>query len=425
MLQAALVAGLAAEGAGVFDLGVLPTPGVAWFSAAEGRPAAVLSASHNPFADNGIKFFAAGGRKLDDATEDRLEAELGRLSAGGVGGAGETLVAGGVPVGAGVGRVAPHPDPGAYARGLVGLPGVRLDGLRLVLDCANGAASGVAPEVFRALGAEVAVIHDRPDGVNINQGCGSTEPGDLQREVVARGADAGLAFDGDADRVVAVDHRGALVDGDQLIALCAVDRKQRGQLPGDTVVVTVMANLGFREAMAAHGIRVEETPVGDRFVLERLEQGGWALGGEQSGHVIFRDLATTGDGLLTGLEALGAVVRAGRPLADLAAVMTRRPQVLRNVRVADRDGLASAEGFWAEVRAVESSLGGQGRVLVRASGTEALVRVMVEAHTEEAAEAACGSLADALARSLGSVGSVGSVASPGSLGSVGGSQPAR
>jgi phosphoglucosamine mutase len=395
MVLAALASGLAAEGADVIDLGVLPTPGVAWYSVAEDRPAAAVSASHNSFEDNGVKFFTAGGRKLPDETEALLEAELDRLLAG------EAVLT--PRIGTAVGRIANRSDTGAYLEGLVAtLEGRRLDGLRVVLDCANGAASGVAPAVFWELGAHVDVLHAEPDGRNINAGCGSTHPEDLQAAVVRLGADAGLAFDGDADRVLAVDHTGALVDGDQVIALCAADRKERGVLADDTVVVTVMANLGFRQAMAGLGIRVVDTNVGDRYVLEALEHNGWTLGGEQSGHVIFRDLATTGDGVLTGVQVLDVMARTGRALADLAAVMTRRPQVLRNVRVASRQ-LDGADALWAEVRAVEERLGDNGRVLIRPSGTEAVVRVMVEAATVSDAEAACDALAEAVVRSLGSV----------------------
>jgi phosphoglucosamine mutase len=378
MLSAALAAGLAAEGASVFDLAVLPTPGVAWHAATEGLPAAVVSASHNPFADNGVKFFAAGGRKLTDAQEAQLEAELD-------GGARGTAV----------GRVAARVDSAPYRAALVeSLGGRRLDGVRVVLDCAHGAASDVAPPVFRALGADVVVLNAEPDGRNINEGCGSTHPEGLRRAVVDLMADVGLAFDGDADRVLAVDAGGALVDGDHLLALLAVDRGV------EAVVVTVMANLGFRHAMAQHGIDVVETAVGDRWVLEALEKGGWTLGGEQSGHIIFRDLATTGDGLLTGVQVLDVMKRTGRPLADLASVMTRMPQVLRNVR-APTAGLDGAEELWAEVRAVEAELGDDGRVLVRPSGTEPLVRIMVEAPTAEAAEAAGDRLSAAAVRALG------------------------
>jgi phosphoglucosamine mutase len=394
LVQAALTAGLASEGVRVVDLGVIPTPGVAWFSAAEDRPAAVVSASHNPFPDNGVKFFAPGGRKLSDATEALLEAELDGILAG-------VPRTSPVPTAAEVGTVVRRRDIEPYVAALAAsTEGRTLEGLRIVLDCANGAASAVAPEVFQRLGAEVTVIHAEPDGRNINEGCGSTYPGDLQAAVVQGRADVGLAFDGDADRVLAVDAAGEVIDGDQLISLLAVDRHARRALPGDTVVVTVMANLGLREAMSSHGIALAETSVGDRYVLEALEKGGWALGGEQSGHIIFRDLASTGDGILTGVQVLDVVARTGRSLADLAAVMTRRPQVLRNVRVARRS-LDDADGLWAEVRAVEERFDGKGRVLIRPSGTEAVVRVMVEAPTTKEAEEACAQLSDAVVRALG------------------------
>ena len=395
MLLAALSAGITAEGVDVVDLGVMPTPGVAWASADRRLPAAMISASHNPFPDNGIKLFAPGGRKLSDQAEDRLEAELDRLllQTG-------TLRAG--PAGAALGRVDGLDGRDGYVSALAAsLEGRRLDGISVVVDCANGAAAGVAPEALTAVGVEVLVINDRPDGTNINARAGSNHPEGLAAEVVARGADAGLAFDGDADRVVAVDNTGQVVDGDQLIAICALDRKARHLLAGDTVVVTVMANLGFRQAMREHGIAVVETKVGDRYVLEALEEGGWSLGGEQSGHVIFRDLATTGDGILTGLQVLDVMHRSGRPLSELAGVMTRLPQVLRNVAVLDRHGLEGASDFWDHVEAVRRRLGADGRVLVRPSGTEPVVRVMVEALSLEEAEASCDELCAAVTRCLG------------------------
>jgi phosphoglucosamine mutase len=399
LLEAALAAGLAGEGADVTVLGVVPTPEVAWWSVAENAPAAMVSASHNPFADNGIKLFTAGGRKLPDDVERRLEAELQRLLGAVVSGdAGPRRLS--VPTGADVGRIVPAagddgPHRGYAAAVAASIDGRRLDGLTAVVDCANGSASVVAPAVLRDLGVDVHVLHDQPDGTNINDRCGSTCMDGLARAVVERGADLGVAFDGDADRVLMVDAAGELVDGDQLIALCAVDRHERGTLPGDAVVVTVMTNLGFRLAMESHGIAVVETAVGDRYVLEALEHRGLALGGEQSGHVIFRDLATTGDGLLTAVQALDTVVRAGRPLAEVAGVMTRLPQVLRNVRVARRDP-AVAEHLAADIAAVEDRLGALGRVLVRPSGTEPLVRVMVEAPTEVEAEAAVADLVRAV-----------------------------
>ncbi|HEX9968903.1 MAG TPA: phosphoglucosamine mutase [Acidimicrobiales bacterium] len=392
MLQAALSAGLAAEGMQVLDLGVLPTPGVAFVAADCGWPGAMISASHNPFTDNGVKFFAEGGRKLTDEQEERLEAEL------------DAVLAGSRGTSPAVGEVhTPRRLVDRFVDHVVeSVEGRRLHGMSVVLDCANGAASEVAPEAFMRLGATVRVIAALPDGSNINEGCGSTHPEQLQAAVVEHGAALGLAFDGDADRVLAVDHRGRLVDGDHLIALCAVDLRERGRLADDTVVVTVMTNLGFHLAMGERGIRVHETQVGDRYVLEALDANGWSLGGEQSGHVIFRDLATTGDGILTGVQVADLVHRAGRPLADLAdAAMTRLPQVLRNVRVADRDALAGAEAVWDEVAEVEAELGDHGRVLLRPSGTEPLVRVMVEAPTPEQAEAAAGRLADAVVRACG------------------------
>jgi phosphoglucosamine mutase len=358
----------------------------------------MISASHNPFSDNGIKLFAAGGRKLADEVEARLEAELGK----GVAGTGAASV---LPVGAEVGRLAVDADGRNRYEGLVleSLRGRRLDGVRVAVDCANGAASVTGPDLLRRAGANVvAVLADRPDGSNINERCGSTYPAALQAAVVATGADVGLALDGDADRVIAVDHRGAVVDGDQMIAALVLDRMARGALVGETVVVTVMTNLGFHLAMAEHGVAVHTTPVGDRNVLEALDRGGWSLGGEQSGHVIFRDLATTGDGVLTGLHLLDAVVRAGQPLAALAgAAMERLPQVLRNVPVAHPGGLDGAAGVWAEVKAVEARFGDRGRVVLRGSGTEPLVRVMVEAPTHAEAEAAAAHLADVVTRAIG------------------------
>ncbi|MCB0987090.1 MAG: phosphoglucosamine mutase [Acidimicrobiales bacterium] len=391
LLVAALAAGLASEGVEVVDLGVLPTPGVAYASASAECPAAMVSASHNPFGDNGIKLFAAGGLKLSDEVEEALESELRVL---GVGGDAHQR-----PAGADVGTMVF--DDGAMARYRERLTsdvleGRDLAGMRIVVDTANGAASPLAVPVLTELGVVVTAIHDNPDGININEACGSTHPGDLQAAVVAAGADLGLAFDGDADRVLAVDAQGKLVDGDEIIGICAVDRHQRGRLAHDTVVVTVMSNLGFRQGMAVRGIEVVDTAVGDRYVLEELDRGGFTLGGEQSGHVIFRDLASTGDGLLTGLNLADVVKRSGRPLHELAAAtMTRLPQVLVNVRTERRDPHLT-EKVAPQVQAAEAELGDSGRVLLRASGTEPLIRVMVEAPTEEKARAVADTLADAV-----------------------------
>ena len=382
LLESALIAGLTSEGAQVTSLGVVPTPAVAWLAAADHAAGAVISASHNRFEDNGVKLFASGGRKLTDDVETLLEAELHALLAHQ--GSAEPRT------GDAVGTVLDGADQvGRWADSVVrSIDGRDLEGVSLVIDCANGAASVWAPTVLRALGATVEVLHDEPDGTNINAGCGSTYPEDLQQAVLKRGADAGLAFDGDADRVLAVDADGRLIDGDQIIGIVAIDRRDQGRLAKDTVVATVMANLGFRHGMRDHGIDVLEVPVGDRYVLEALADEGLQLGGEQSGHVIFADLATTGDGLLTAVQLVDAVKRAQRPLGELAdAAMTRLPQVLRNVRVAEK-GMELAGALAEEIAKVEAELGDDGRVLVRASGTEPLVRVMVEAPTADEAESA-------------------------------------
>jgi phosphoglucosamine mutase len=397
----------------VVDVGVMPTPAVAFISSELQAPAAVISASHNPYWDNGVKFFSAGGLKLAEGVEQALEAELEQLLA---------AVGPGTPGrGAAPGRPAPTAVTGAevgrfvadagalerYERYVVGcLHGRRLDGLRVVLDCANGAAFTSAPQIFAAAGAEIrSVLAGEPDGTNINDGCGSTDPRRLADAVVSQGVDLGLAFDGDADRVIAVDSAGNVVDGDRLVALFTTDLAERGLLEGATVVVTVMTNLGFHQAMAAAGVKVHTVAVGDRYVLEALDANGWALGGEQSGHIIFRSLATTGDGVLSGLLLADLVHRKGPPLGELAAAALRRfPQVLRSVAVANRDGLAGAAGVWDEVQQAERLLGQRGRVLLRPSGTEPLVRVMVEAPTEEEAEQVAERLVGALHAALGGPG---------------------
>lgn len=378
LLQAALSAGLASEGADVVDLGVLPTPGVAWHCATRHLPGAVISASHNPFTDNGVKLFATGGLKLPDAAEAAVEEELDRVLAADVRGPRP-------PTGHAVGRLSADPDAAdGYVEHLVSvLEGGSLDGMKVVVDCANGAASSIAPIVLQRLGADVTAIAHQPDGTNINDGCGSTHPELVGAEVLARGADIGLALDGDADRLVAVDHTGAATTGDELLALFATDLAGRGRLAGNTVVVTVMSNLGLRLAMADQRIAVRETPVGDRYVLEALDADGLTLGGEQSGHLVFRELATTGDGVLTAVLLLDLIRRTGRPLADLAReAMRRLPQVLVNVPAPDPGSVVENEAVQAEVAAVRLELGQQGRVLLRPSGTEPLVRVMVEAADE-------------------------------------------
>jgi len=399
LLAAAFSAGLAAEGAEVADVGVLSTPGVAFWSKAENAPAAIVSASHNPFADNGIKLFAAGGRKLADEVERRIEAELGFASgAGGLGLASGPAAPARLRSGADLGTVAILDGAAEqYGDHLVGtLEGRDLAGLRVVLDTANGAGVTTAPSVLRRLGCEIpAVLGAEPDGLNINSGCGSTDLRPLAAAVVATGADVGIALDGDADRCLAVDHRGEVVDGDQMLALLALDLRERGGLDQDTLVVTVMSNLGLHLAMAEAGIRLEVTAVGDRYVLDRMEDGGYVLGGEQSGHVILRRLATTGDGLLTAVHLLDVVKRSRRPLAELSAVVRRLPQVLVNVRVAGaaKEALAASDEVKEAVAGIEAELGDHGRVLLRPSGTEPLVRVMVEAMTDSQAHAVAHRLA--------------------------------
>jgi phosphoglucosamine mutase len=368
MLEAAVVAGLASAGATVIRVGVLPTPAIAYLTADTGADFGVmLSASHNPMADNGIKLFAAGGHKLPDDVEDQIEAELDRPWSR--------------PVGERIGRVHDLSD-GAdrYVAHLVAATPHRLDGLTVVVDCAHGAASSVV-EAYTRAGARTIVINASPDGVNINQDCGSTHLGAVRAAVLEHSADLGVAHDGDADRCLAVDASGEAVDGDQIMAILALAMRDAGRLASDTLVATVMSNLGLRLAMQREGIALLETAVGDRYVLETLREKGLALGGEQSGHVILPEHATTGDGLLTGLNLMARMAATGRSLADLAAVVTRLPQVMVNVKVTDRQAAVQSSGVVDAVALAEQELAGAGRVLLRPSGTEPLVRVMVEAST--------------------------------------------
>ncbi len=373
-LAAAVAAGLASSGVDVLDAGVIPTPATAFLIADHDADFGVMvSASHNPAPDNGIKIFARGGTPLPDIVEQRIERAL----------EGERLQ----PTGAGVGRIRRFADAeDRYVLHLLGSLPHRLDGIHVVLDCAHGAAAGVSPETFKDAGAQVTVIGAEPDGLNINDGVGSTHLDVLAEAVVRLGADVGIAHDGDADRCLAVDAQGNVVDGDQIMAILAVAMKERGALADDTLVATVMSNLGLHRAMQEHGIRVLQTGVGDRYVLEAMNEGGYSLGGEQSGHVIMSEFATTGDGLLTGLHLVAEMARQGKTLAELASIMTVYPQVLVNVRGVDRDGV-SDEGVQAAVAASTAELGDSGRVLLRASGTEPLVRVMVEAASEDVARA--------------------------------------
>jgi phosphoglucosamine mutase len=395
LLEAALAAGVCAEGADAVLAGVVPTPAVAFASERDQVVGVVISASHNPYSDNGIKLFAPGGQKLSDEQQSAVESVIAD-ALGSADGAGGPLAD--APTGERVGTLLADLDlADDYAASIEGVTeGRRLDGLRVVVDCANGAASAIAPDVLADLGAEVIVLFAEPDGTNINDGCGSTHPGELQRAVVEERAHLGLAFDGDADRLLAVDERGRLVDGDQILALCATDLRDRGRLASDTVVVTVMSNLGFRQAMGREGITVVETAVGDRYVLAAMADGGFSLGGEQSGHLVFGDLGTTGDGLLSAVVLADLVVREGAPLGDLVdRAMTKLPQVLRNVRV-DSPMPDVAERLASQVAAVAAELGDRGRVLLRPSGTEPVVRVMAEAPTEDEAAAAVDTLVAAV-----------------------------
>jgi phosphoglucosamine mutase len=387
-LAAATIAGLASAGVDVLDAGVLPTPAIAFLIADSGADLGVmLSASHNAMPDNGIKFFARGGHKLADELEDAIEARLDEPWDR--------------PTGSAVGRVRQFEDgPARYIAHLLSALPHRLDGLHVVLDAAHGAASEVAPEAFRQAGAQVTVIGCEPDGLNINDGYGSTHLAKLQQAVVEAGADCGIALDGDADRCLAVDAKGADVDGDQIMAILALGMRERGELAKDTLVATVMSNLGMLQALEREGVAVRQTAVGDRYVLEEMKAGGFSLGGEQSGHVIFLDHGTTGDGTMTGLLLVSRLAQTGRSLENLAAVMTRLPQVLINVRGVDKSRVEGNEAVQTEVRAAQAELDGVGRVLLRKSGTEPLVRVMVEAADAAHAQAVAERLADVVARNL-------------------------
>ncbi|MGW7002782.1 phosphoglucosamine mutase [Streptomyces sp. NPDC054933] len=393
-LEAAVVAGLASAGVDVLRVGVLPTPAVAYLTGALGADLGVmLSASHNPMPDNGIKFFARGGHKLADELEDRIEQTYRSHSSG---------QPWNRPTGAGVGRVRDY-DEGFdnYVAHLIGVLPNRLDGLKIVIDGAHGAAARVSPEAFARAGAEVVTIGTDPDGLNINAECGSTHIDKLRTAVLEHGADMGVAHDGDADRCLAVDAKGEEVDGDQILAVLALAMREAGGLRKNTVVGTVMSNLGFKLAMEREGIELIQTAVGDRYVLESMKENGFALGGEQSGHVIILDHATTGDGTLTGLMLAARVAATGRSLAELADVMQRLPQVLVNVPDVDKTRVNSTPALTSAVADAERELGTTGRVLLRSSGTEPLVRVMVEAADIDHARSVAGRLADVVKTTLG------------------------
>ena len=388
-LESAVVAGLASAGVDVLRLGVVPTPAVAYLTGELGADlGVVLSASHNPMPDNGIKFLARGGHKLADELEDAVEAQL--------------LEEWQRPIAAAVGRVRDFPEATPrYVDHLLSTTSQPLDGLKIVVDAAHGAAFSASPQVFRAAGATVTTIGCEPDGLNINDNCGSTHLALLQEAVIRQGADAGIAHDGDADRCLAIAADGSVVDGDQILAILALALHDKGRLVSDTVVATVMSNLGFKLGMQAAGIEVVETAVGDRYVLEAMKAGGFVLGGEQSGHVIMLEHATTGDGILTGLQLLSRVAETGKSLAELASVMTRLPQVLINVGGVDKSRADVDIELLEAVAAAQEELGSQGRILLRPSGTEPLVRVMVEAGSHEQADAIASRLAGVVRNRLG------------------------
>ncbi|MFT4397548.1 phosphoglucosamine mutase [Gordonia lacunae] len=382
MLEAAVCAGLAATGVDAICVGTVPTPAVAFLTADYHADFGVMiSASHNPMPDNGIKFFSAGGHKLDDDVEDRIEAAMD-----------DELVR---PIGAAVGRIVAAPDAGdRYRHHLAQAIDTRLDGLTVVVDCAHGAASELAPLAYADAGATVIAIHAEPDGLNINADCGSTHMDKLQAAVLEHGADLGLAHDGDADRCLAVDSTGQIVDGDAIMAVLATSLKDQGKLREDVLVATVMSNLGLHIAMREAGITVHTTAVGDRYVLEELRRGGYSIGGEQSGHIVVPGSGTTGDGILTGLMLMARMAATSARLADLAGIVTVLPQELINVRVADKHAVSQSPSVREAVAAAETELGETGRVLLRPSGTEQLVRVMVEAATADQALSVAGRLAD-------------------------------
>jgi phosphoglucosamine mutase len=389
LLESALIAGLLSAGVDVLKAGILPTPAIAFLvTDLRADAGAVISASHNPAEDNGIKFFGGDGFKISEAQEEEIEALLDGPSE--------------LPSGGDIGRIhkIANAEDRYLAHALRALEGRRLEAMKVVIDCAHGAAYRTSPRALAEAGAEVMVLNAKPDGLNINVGCGSTAPEMLSKAVVEHDAHAGLAHDGDADRVIAVDERGEVVDGDGMIAALALELKEQDRLAGDIVVVTVMANLGLRHALAEAGVKMAEVPVGDRFVFEAMLNHGAVIGGEQSGHIVFSEYANTGDGLITGLRLLGLMASSGKPLSELVKV-ARYPQVLLSVRVPDATRLSEAEALWELVSDVEDRLGKGGRVLVRASGTEPMVRVMVEASDDAIALEAATEIADAVRQELG------------------------
>lgn len=394
MFEAALTAGICSAGGRAMLAGVIPTPAIAYLARRhKAKAGIVISASHNPFHDNGIKFFGGDGYKLPDAVEDELEAIVHKLEEN------DDMAR---PTGENIGHIEYRTDLlNQYIEFVISTCQERFDGMKVVLDCSNGAAYEVMPKVLRELGAKVKVIHALPNGVNINDNCGSTHLESLQKAVVENNADFGIAHDGDADRCLCVDEKGQVIDGDHILVMCAQDMIKKGTLPHNTVVSTVMANIGFHKAIKEAGGRVEVTQVGDRYVLENMLKSGYKIGGEQSGHIIFTDYSTTGDGPITALQVLASLKRSGRKASELTALMTTYPQLLVNVRVASKEGWEDNKAIAEAIAKGEAELGNDGRILVRPSGTEPLIRVMAEGPDQAQLETICNAIADVVKKEQG------------------------
>ena len=394
MFESALTAGICSAGGRAMLAGIIPTPAIAYLARKhKAKAGIVISASHNPFHDNGIKFFGGDGYKLPDSVEDELEAIVHQL---------ETDDNYPRPTAEHIGHIEYRTDfLNQYMEFVISTCKERFEGVKVVLDCANGAAYEAMPKILRHLGATVKVIHALPNGTNINDGCGSTHLESLQKAVLENGADFGIAHDGDADRCLCVDEKGQVIDGDHILVMCAMDMMKDGKLPYNTVVTTVMANIGFHQAIKKAGGRAEITKVGDRYVLENMLKNGYKIGGEQSGHIIFTDFSTTGDGLITALQVLSSLKRSGRKASDLTALMTTYPQLLVNVKVATKEGWETNEAIKKAIAAGDEELGENGRILVRPSGTEPLIRVMAEGPDQEQLDRICHAIADIVKKEQG------------------------
>ena len=394
MFESALTAGICSAGGRAMLAGIIPTPAIAYLARKhKAKAGLVISASHNPFHDNGIKFFGGDGYKLPDSVEDELEAIVHQL---------ETDDNYPRPTAEHIGHIEYRTDLlNQYMEFVISTCKERFEGVKVVLDCANGAAYEAMPKILRHLGATVKVIHALPNGTNINDGCGSTHLESLQKAVLENGADFGIAHDGDADRCLCVDEKGQIIDGDHILVMCAMDMMKDGKLPYNTVVTTVMANIGFHQAIKKAGGRAEITKVGDRYVLENMLKNGYKIGGEQSGHIIFTDFSTTGDGLITALQVLSSLKRSGRKASDLTALMTTYPQLLVNVKVATKEGWETNEAIKKAIAAGDEELGENGRILVRPSGTEPLIRVMAEGPDQEQLDRICHAIADIVKKEQG------------------------